>query len=228
MRNSFFYSTFLTFALCIALSSCTKLYIRAVGIKPVKQLSSLEIETFFYKENIQQQQIIEANPSKYEKLILDKENDTLYYKNTRWYIQNHIQPIQTICFDNESKKPVFAFFNCIAESKHLTKFTWNKNGELNTFPPKEYDSYKWTDTLFHFHEILETIHVINTDTVANLKNNKDFTILVFFSLFFEKQSINLIKETREYIEKFIPGRYEVFFINFDNATYYMNSLEKSK
>lgn len=196
-----------------------------MGVRPLKEVTKEESAQYLLQNGILENRILEANPCKYNKLIFSKKYDTTHYQNTNWYIQNHTQPMQTICYINETKTPVFAFFNCIAETKNINQFTWNKYGELESFPPKDYVSTKWVDTLFTFDEIANTIHIFGTEHIAELNSDdKKYTVLVFYSLFTRKQTNNLIKETKAYLEKYMTSDYGVYYINFDN---FLNSVNIS-
>lgn len=196
-----------------------------MGVKPFKSVTEVEAITYLKTHNVFDTVILQANARKYIKLINDKKNDTIIYKNPNWWIQNHIQPIQTICFDNRKNKCLFSYFNCIAETRNLTQFTWNKFNELETFPPREYTSTKWTDSLFTFDDITNTIHHFGTEHAANINTkNYDYTVFIFYSLSVRKQADNLIRETNIYLNKFVPNRYILYYINFDEVLYQMSKV----
>ncbi|MGY6563054.1 MAG: hypothetical protein ACXITV_13205 [Luteibaculaceae bacterium] len=200
-----------------------------MGVKPFRQVGIEDMRAFLNNNSILDSLILEADPKKYNELVDSKQFDTLHYKNTKWYTLNHIQPMQAICFNNKDEKPLFSYFNCVAETRRINQFTWNKFDELETFPPKEYTSYKWTDTLFKFQEIINTFHNLETNKEAEIKkSDKDFTVLIFYTFCTERQSKNLIRETTDYLERFIPDRYDLYFINFDNALYEMSGKKDRK
>ena len=148
--------------------------------------------------------------------------DTLNYKFASWWTQNHIQPIQVIYFDVDSNKSVAAFFNCIAETNGISKMTWNKDKELEQFPPIAYR--KWCDSLFSYNEILNTI--VNLKTGKNFESvpRKKYLILVLYSLFIEKQTLNLFREVKYNLSKQKSNNYEIYYVNMDN--YFYSELKK--
>jgi hypothetical protein len=208
--------------LSLAFQSCGKLYLAVMGVKPFRQVEAKELKYYLEKEHqLINIALLELDPSGYSKLIAQKQADTSVYHYAGWYVQNHIQPLQTICYDTTSKRSLFAFFNCIAETRHINQLTWNKYHELDTFPPKEYGSDKWNDSLFSLNEISQNIR--NAEDKSPIEINahkKEFTVLVFYSLAFEKQANNLIRETQHYLNRFIPGRYAVYYVNCDNFLFY--------
>lgn len=206
----------LVLLLSMAFLSCGKLYLAVMGVRPFKSVNKQELSYYLKKQQISDSIILEVNASKYLQLLKDKRYDTIYYKNPGWWIQNHVQPIQTMCFDNHTQSSLFAFFNCIAETKNINQFTWNKSNELETFPPKEYTSPKWIDSLFTLKDIAHTIHYFGTDSMANIDMHKqDYTVIVIYSLSVKMQANNLINETKIYLDKFIPNRYSLYFVNCD-------------
>lgn len=208
--------------LCISSSSCLKIYFRIYGIKKCKAVSIQNLSNFLTKNLITDSLILQVDSVKYKKLINTKNIDTLNYKFASWWTQNHIQPIQVIYFDVDSNKSVAAFFNCIAETNGISKMTWNKDKELEQFPPIAYR--KWCDSLFSYNEILNTI--VNLKTGKNFESvpRKKYLILVFYSLFIEKQTLNLIREVKYNLSMQKSNNYEIYYVNMDN--YFYNELKK--
>lgn len=215
--------TFIFSICCILFLSCGKLYLKATGVKPFKPVVEQQLISYLSKQGIKQEHIYEVDSVRFNELLTKKKDDTLVYTKPNWWIQNHIQPIQTVCFDNATKKPLYAYFNCIAESKGLTQFTWNKFQELESFPPKEYTSYRWIDTLFTLDELTNTFVDFKGNSIVLNNNEKKYTVFIYYSLFVEKQANNLIRETLTHLNTFIPNDYNVYFINFDNALYQLST-----
>lgn len=205
------------FILCISLSSCLKIYFRIYGIKKCKAVSIQNLSSFLTKNLITDSLILQVDSIKYQKLINTKNIDTLNYKYASWWTQNHIQPIQVIYFDIDSNKSVAAFFNCIAETKGISTMTWNKDKELEQFPPIAYR--KWCDSLFTYNEILNTIVDLKTGKSIEFVPRKKYLILVLYSLFIEKQTLNLIREINYNLSKQKTNNYELYYINMDNYFY---------
>jgi hypothetical protein len=180
------------------------------------------MSNFLTKNLITDSLILQLDSVKYKKLINTKNIDTLNYKFASWWTQNHIQPIQVIYFDVDSNKSVAAFFNCISEVKGISKMTWNKDKELEQFPPTAYR--KWCDSLFSYNEILNTIVNLKTGKNFEIVPRKKYLILVFYSLFIEKQTLNLIREVNYNLSKQKSNNYEIYYVNMDN--YFYNEFKK--
>lgn len=202
-----------------AFPSCGKLYLRVMGVEPFRTVSDNEAKHFLMKQGVHDTLCYEACADAYIGLLKRKRYDTLIYQYPDWWLQNHVQPIQTMCFDNRTKKPVFAFFNCIAETRGLARFTWNKNHELDVFPPQEYTSYKWIDTLITFEELTLTLQTFAHEPLVLNTAEKPYTVLVFYALCVEKQAVNLIRETQTYLDTYLPNQCKVYYVNFDNTLY---------
>lgn len=114
---------------------------------------------------------------------------------------------------------IASYFNCIAESRGITNFTYNKYNELEFFPPLTYTDSRWIDTLFTTQEILATINEVNGKPFNYQDDGKRYLALVFYTLMIEKQSTNLIRETNKHISQCIKDSCQVFFINMDNYMY---------
>ena len=205
------------FILCISLSSCLKIYFRIYGIKKCKAVTIQNLSSFLTKNLITDSLILQVDSIKYQKLINTKNIDTLNYNYASWWTQNHIQPIQVIYFDIDSNKSVAAFFNCIAETKGISTMTWNKDKELEQFPPIAYR--KWCDSLFTYNEIINTIVDLKTGKSIEYVPRKKYLILVLYSLFIEKQTLNLIREINYNLSKQKTNNYELYYINMDNYFY---------
>lgn len=219
MHNKSCHILILFLLLSVVFCSCGKLYLKATGVKPFKPTSEHQLIAYLNKHGIKSTQILQVDSVSFRHLLNKKKNDTLIYAKPHWWILNHIQPIQTVCFDNNTQKPLYAYFNCIAESKGLTQFTWNKFKELESFPPKEYTSYRWIDTLFSMQELTTTFIDFKGNPFVLNTNPKNYSVFIYYSLFVEKQANNLIRETLLHLNKYVPDKYDVYFINFDNALY---------
>ena len=165
--------------------------------------------------NINQETIFELDAAKYDQLINLKHNDS-----TSWWVQNHVQPVQVIYYDNEINKSIASYFNCIAGSRNFFNFSWNENGELNCFPPLIYTDSRWIDTIFSKSEIENCLITIPNQGSKKIIYPKKYDIFLFYSFAIEKQSINLINEVTAHIDRFIPNQYNLFFINMDNYLFY--------
>ena len=216
---------FITCLIIVLFNSCGKIYLRAIGVKPFKPTNEAQLISYLNTQEVSIENAFQIDSVSFVQLINAKKKDTLIYTKPRWWIQNHIQPLQTICFDNETQKPLYAYFNCIAESKGLTQFTWNKNKELESFPPKEYTSGKWTDSLFTMAELTNTMVDFKGNRLRLQNNGKKYSVFLYYSLFVKKQANNIIKETITHLDKYAPNEYNLYFVNFDNCLYQMSKSD---
>lgn len=198
------------------LTSCGALFLRMMGVKAVKEVKVAEARAFLANFGVTDTVCYEAAPEAYASLMKSKAADSLIYTNAAQVVQNHIQPLQTICFDNRTGKAVFAYFNCIAQTNG-TQLTWNKQGELTSFPPSAYTQLSYADTLITLQHIQPTIAAFGRKEVTWQAADKPYTVLVFYSLFMEKQAVNLIRETQTYLQTYLPNQCNVYYINFDNT-----------
>jgi hypothetical protein len=196
-----------------------------MGVKEFREVETIDIKNYLEnKQKLFNVPLLELDPIGYSKLIAKKLADTAAYQFAGWYVQNHIQPLQTICYEKNSKTSLFSFFNCIAETKNINQLTWNKYHELDTFPPKEYISYKWNDSLFSLNEIVRNIRNLDDQSTFSITvTNKEYIVLIFYSLAFEMQANNLIRETQLYLKKFMPNNYDIYYINCDNFLFYQKN-----
>lgn len=200
----------------ISCCSCGRIYLRAIGVRKAKAISQSEQKIFCREMMLNQSTIFELDSVKYDILINKKHNDS-----TSWWVQNHVQPVQVIYFDNDSNKSIASYFNCIAGSRNFLNFSWNENGELNYFPPPAYADERWIDTIFSKKEIEECMIKIESTGDNMITYPKKYDIFLFYSFAIKKQSVNLINEVKNHIDRFIPNQYNLYFINMDNYLFYV-------
>jgi hypothetical protein len=201
--------------LSIFFCSCGRIYLKSIGVKSPSEVNQLQQTSFSKKMNFNEEIIFELDSVKYNQLIKRKHNDS-----TSWWVQNHVQPVQVIYFDNETNKSIASYFNCIAGSSNFFNFSWNENGELNYFPPLTYTDTRWIDTIFSKSEIENCLIQIPNQGSRKITYPKKYDIFLFYSFAIEKQSVNLINEVNTHINRFIPNQYNLFFINMDNYLFY--------
>lgn len=200
-------------ALGISSTSCVKIYLKAMGVQKTRTVSKEVLTNYLQKRGINHECILEVDSVKYAQLIEKKKIDTLY-KHAYWWTQNHIQPVQVIYFEKATQRPIAAYFNCIAEVRGLTSMTWNKEHELEFFPPKTYTN--WVDTLFSQEELFKTFNDMNGKEFKYKDDGTEYLIVIFYSLFVQKQSDNLIKEVNEHLQKCLNNNYQIYYVNMDN------------
>lgn len=198
----------------ISSASCSKIYLRILGVKHPRSVNTKDLTTFLKKRKIKQEYILELDYEKYINLIATKSMDTAnrYYVNSS--IQSHTQPTQVIYFDKVTKKPLVSFFNCVSEIRGISNMTWNKDKELEFFPPKTYE--KWTDSIFSYNELMSTFNDIEGKKFEYKDDGTRYLIILYYSFLIQKQSVNMIKEVNYNLNKFIKNNYQIYYVNMDN------------
>lgn len=207
---------FVFFLIGTLLCSCGRIYLKSIGVKKPQEVNQLQQIEFSKKMNFKEEVIFELDAAKYNQLINLKHNDS-----TSWWVQNHVQPVQVIYFDNGTNKSIASYFNCIAGSRNFFNFSWNENGELNCFPPLNYTDTRWIDTIFSKSEIENCLIPIQSQGSRKIAYPQKYDIFLFYSFAIEKQSVNLINEVKTHIDRFIPNQYNLFFINMDNYLFHV-------
>ena len=92
--------------------------------------------------------------------------------------------------------------------------TWNKDKELEFFPPKTYE--KWTDSIFSYNELMSTFNDIEGKKFEYKDDGTRYLIILYYSFLIQKQSVNMIKEVNYNLNKFIKNNYQIYYVNMDN------------
>ena len=124
--------------------------------------------------------------------------------------KNLYQPIQLFYFENDSLKSYH--INCTAKGG-LTNINWNTAQRFEQFIPKsavQLDSINLT---------LSKLKLI----YPSIKNEKKYTIVIFYSLMFQKISKSAMQTVEQNLERFHKvSETDVYFINIDR--FYKNVL----
>lgn len=165
-------SYILVFLFGILLLSCTQFY----GIHPQKFVDKKKISSF-YQEN---------RYSNVDTGFLDKEYISYIkraYRDNRREINNHIQPMQAIYFNGKDQMLSY-FVNCNAGG--FPNLNWDRDNNFAQFPPitqTPIDNILSLDSIFRY-----------TTGIPDRGSERkfDYTIVVFWDLFAERQSKRLI------------------------------------
>lgn len=186
-----------------------------MGIKKARTVDKPTLTNYLNGLNVSTDQILEIDSIRYSDLISLKLKDSTY-ENSEWFVQNHIQSAQTIIIDKQKSQSIASLFSCNAEQRFFANLTWNKFNELEYFPPLTYSESRWNDSLFSTSEIFSTFNSFGKEKFEYNSDQKKYLVLVFYSLFAEKQSTNLIRETQTYINNCIKDSCQVIYVNMDN------------
>lgn len=147
---------------------------------------------------------------------LDKDDYKALVKNNTLDSQQHVmlQPLQAFYFENNS----IVSFNCNCISggwgNGIFKITWNRTGMYDKFPPDDNDWFKLEtkidiDTIFNYSKPLLNI---DDQKERSLFKNKKYTIFIYWGLFLERKSKNLIKQIHKNLEEVNKNDYEIYYI----------------
>lgn len=136
----------------------------------------------------------------------DKINESAFSPQVK---KNLLQPMQCFYFTYDSL--ISYHVNCNAGG--IPNLKWNRNNNFNFFPPKnQKDTLLWGST--------EKELLLNNIEFSTLVNQdvfykRDYTIIVFYSLIFDKQSKRLIQYVRDNVT-LTNQSYALILVNVDN------------
>lgn len=147
--------------------------------------------------------------------------DTMYlydmktiYKIDTLAFNNAVQPLQ-VRFYNKTDTLLSLFINCYTHG--FPNLKWNKYGEFDTIPPRH--SVK-INSLFLFQNDLKYVKTLNIREIdKSLFTKADYNILLFWSIFMNRQSKILINEIQEFVKRFPNKKINVIYVNTDPLFY---------
>jgi hypothetical protein len=173
------------------------------GIKNVKSMDDKTVLTYGNKFNIPQDKSYLLD-STYIQFV--KKLDTSKYSSE---INNHLQPLQALYFD-ENSKLISYHINCYAGG--FPNLEWNRNQVMDVFPPLQQAP---VDSLVSLALIRDCIHiVVGNDRIDPTKYNN--TIVVFWSRFMGRQTERFIQTVQQNITLSNGGNVKVIYVNTDN------------
>ncbi|MBR5983141.1 MAG: hypothetical protein IK025_05415 [Bacteroidales bacterium] len=186
-------------------SSCSSLMFSLMGIKQPAECDLEEIIAYSDKFGIP------ANSSYF--LDTTYLYDLLHFGNNDTILRNNLmQPLQ-IRFYHKTDTLLSLHLNCTAGG--FPNLKWNKRGQLDTIPPKFSVSI---DTCLLFSKDLKYLIPIGD----NHNTDKDYTtadynIILFWSVFMNRQSKILIREIQNYQKRFPDKKISILYVNTDNV-----------
>lgn len=185
---------------CFATLGCSVI----LGIKNPKHLSDLEISKVSSKLKISDSDSYRLDKD-YLNFILSL--DTSKYKEER---KNHYQPLQALYFDKNGHLKKF-YINCYAGGLPLQ---WNRNGNLDSFLPKDQAPI---DTILNLKKQFSFLRKVN-DSSHNLviNSNVDFYVVIYWNKFMYKHSKRLIELIKDNCSKSQNLNVQVVYVNNDN------------
>jgi hypothetical protein len=195
------------------LSSCSKTFLAAYGIKSPMKLSSDQIIQVGIKYGIPGDDLFILN-NDYQKYldsvgkshnldIKQCDSNSIIYKN-------HLQPLQLLFFDKHGKLISF-HNNCYCGG--FPNLEWNNNGILDSIPPKTAIP---VDSLLNLNSLDKFITSSKIGIVSGIKDaDYNYSLVVFWTTFMGRQSENLIKLIHSKYNYLPKNTIRIVFINVD-------------
>ena len=186
------------------------------GIQDPKVLSDKEISKFANRLKIPREDNFSLDTSYFDFILA---LDTNIYKSER---KNHYQPLQALYFDSLGNLCRF-YINCYAGG--FPNLKWNRNGNLNTFPPAEQAPI---DSIINLRKQISFLNNCgNSDLIILINSNPDYTVVVYWNHFMNRHSKRLIKLIKRNCEKANGKTIKLIFVNNDNAFEYVGRKQSS-
>lgn len=134
--------------------------------------------------------------------------DTTHFKAQR---KNHIQPLQALYFDSKGALVKY-YINCYAGG--FPQLKWNRNGNLNTFLPKDQAP---VDTLMNLERQKSFLKPVDSETHAQFKMDADYYVFIYWNKCTKRHSKHLIKSIKGNIEKADSVKVKLIYVNYDNV-----------
>ena len=184
-------------------SSCSALMYKIMGVKQPNDYDLKEITAYASKFGIPDGDSYLLDTTYLSNILQLHKNDTLLRNNL-------MQPLQ-IRFYQRSDTLLSLQPNCTAGG--FPNLKWNKRGQLNTIPPNFTVD---VDTCLLFCKDVKYLIPISNDCHSiDYYNNADYNIILFWSVFMNRQSKILIKEIQNYQKRFPDKKMNVLYVNTD-------------
>ena len=178
-----------------------------IGIKDVNKLSDSQIVKTSKSFKVDQNANYRLDTT-YLSYILNL--DTARFKAQR---KNHIQPMQALYFDSSGKLRKF-YINCYAGG--FPNLKWNRNGNLETFLPKDQAPL---DTILNLAKQLSYLRPVCKSTNDTVTQNQDYYVFVYWSKFTKRHSKRLIRNIKQNVSKSTIAKVKTIYVNYDNVFY---------
>jgi hypothetical protein len=197
----------ITFALTVFLTGCMTIIQSYVGIKDANKLTDSQIVKTSKSFKVDQNANYRLDTT-YLSYILDLDKTT--YKAQR---KNHTQPLQALYFDSKGQLVKF-YINCYAGG--LPNLKWNRNGNLETFLPKDQAPL---DTILNLTKQLSYLRPVCTSTKDIVTENQDYYVFVYWTKCTKRHSKRLIKSIKKNVSKATTEKVKTIYVNYDNVHY---------
>lgn len=200
----------LLFALTVFLTGCMTIAQSIIGIKDANKLTDRQI--------VKASKSLKVDQTANYRLDTTYLSDILSLDKTTYKAQrkNHIQPMQALYFDSKGQLVKF-YINCYAGG--VLKLKWNRNGNLETFLPKDQAPI---DTLLNLTKQLSYLRPVCASTKDFVSENQDYYVFVYWAKCTKRHSKRLIKSIKKNVSKATTEKVKTIYVNYDNV---LNKLE---
>ena len=221
------------FYIFLIISSCSPITKSILGVKEIKPISDDELIYYSKKNKISN----EASYSIDTTMFCSSFANNKELINNENALQDIIQPLQIRMF--KYNELIFFHANCYADGG--LKLNWNKYNSFNSYPPsdslkievsgKKYKTIfnsirnyqlKNNQSIITLESSLETLNPIFKQ---NFNSENEFVIMVYWSIFLNKQSKKLIQYITKYTHQHKDKKITLIFVNTDNV-YLLDCLNK--
>jgi hypothetical protein len=200
-RNYLAIITLLAAALCF--SSCTSIFMAAYGIKSPERIENKMLLKTAKKYGIPTSEIFLLDTAYYA--YLETFDSTLYSDQ----INNHFQPLQALYYDKNGNLLSF-HINCYAGG--FPNLKWNRNGNFDTFLPKQQAPL---DSILPLEVHLNYLQSLSGNVIS-INPDFDYYAIVYWNKFMGRQSRNLVRLVQENARLPKAQKLQIIYINNDN------------
>lgn len=193
--------------MALYLTGCMSIVQSVIGIKDARKLTDAQIIKASRKFKIDQNANYRLDPSYFSYII---NLDTTKFKAQQ---KNHIQPLQALYFNAQGQLVKF-YLNCYAGG--FPNLKWNRNGNLDTFLPKDQAP---TDTLLDLEKQLSFLKPVGVSPKEISIQNYDYLVFVYWNKCTKRHSRSLIKNINKNISKATNTKVKLIYVNYDNVFY---------
>lgn len=199
-RNYLAIITLLAAALCF--SSCTSIFMAAYGIKSPERIENKVLLKTAKKYGIPTSEIFLLDTAYYA--YLETFDSTLYSDQ----INNHFQPLQALYYDKNGNLLSF-HINCYAGG--FPNLKWNRNGNFDTFLPKQQAPI---DSILPLQVHLNYLQSLSGNVIS-INPDYDYYAIVYWNKFMGRQSRNLVRQVQENAKLTNDKKIKIMYVNSD-------------
>ncbi|MBU3661831.1 MAG: hypothetical protein FGM41_01340 [Bacteroidetes bacterium] len=199
-RNYLILTLLLAASLCF--SSCSSIFLAAYGIKSPERIENKVLLKTAKKYGIPTSEIYLLDTAYYA--YLETFDNTLY----REQINNHFQPLQALYYNKDGNLRSF-HINCYAGG--FPNLKWNRNGNFDTFLPKQQAPL---DSILPLQVHLKYLQSLSGNVFPS-SPDYDYYVIVYWNKFMGRQSKNLVKQVQANANLASEKKIQIMYVNSD-------------